>query len=273
MTSAVVCTPLRSERAALWHAVSASVVRTGRGPARRLDATGPVLVAGVAGALTDDLRPGDIVVADQLRTADAVIGSFSATLVFGALRRLGLTVRLGALLSEPRVIYRDGRKTAAASGAVAVDTESAYLARQAPAGLTVAVRSIVDTPDAPLLRPGTVWRGVRALRALRAAGPAIDQWAAATGDRRLVATDAPDSDLVLGLGCDLRPEKYRCPAYLVGEITELDLRWLARARRIAIATGPSTPPRLTEEVIRALSGLGHVFLDDAVSFTMPEEMT
>ena len=72
------------------------------------------------------------------------------------------------------------------TGALAVDTESAYLAGCAPAGRTVALRAIVDTPDAPLLRAGTVWRGVAALRALRAAAPAIDQWAAAVGDRDIL---------------------------------------------------------------------------------------
>ncbi len=200
--------------------------------------------------------------ADELCTADGVLESPSAALVFGALQRLGLPVHLGPLLSQPRVVYGEDRIAAAASGALAVDTDSAYLARQAPAGQTVAVRAIVDTPDAPLPRPGTVWRGVKALRALRAAAPAIDQWAAAAGDRRLVPAGAPDRDLVLALGSDFDREKYTCPAYLVDDIGDVDLRWLTPVRRIALATGKTTPPHLAQEVVRALSGLGRVTVDD-----------
>ena len=71
MTTALVCTPLRSERAALWRATAAPVMRTGMGPSRLVDAVGPLLVAGVAGAVTDQLRPGDLIVASDLRTADS----------------------------------------------------------------------------------------------------------------------------------------------------------------------------------------------------------
>ena len=186
MTSAVVCTPLGVEQAALRGAVSAAVLRTGAGPSGRVDATGPVLVAGVAGALTNQLRPGDLVVAEELRTADSTTPSHAAALLLGALRRLGLPVHLGPLLSREHITDGRHRAAAAATGALAVDTESAYLARHAPAGQTVALRAIVDTADAPLLRPGTAWRGITALRALRTAAPAINQWAAAAGDRQVM---------------------------------------------------------------------------------------
>jgi 4-hydroxy-3-methylbut-2-enyl diphosphate reductase len=97
-----------------------------------------------------------------------------------------LPTHFGPLLSTDRVVDGSARAAAVATGAIAVDTESAFLAAQAPAGRTVALRTIVDTPDAPLLRPGTAWRGYSALRVLRAAAPAIDAWAAATGDRELL---------------------------------------------------------------------------------------
>jgi 4-hydroxy-3-methylbut-2-enyl diphosphate reductase len=122
-------------------------------------------------------------VADELRTASGRSDSLAAPLLYGALRRLGLSAHLGPLLSCERVIDGADRALAAGSGAVAVDTESAFLAAKAPAGSTVAVRAIVDTPSAPLLRAGTVGR---AIRALRATAPAIDQWAAAVGDREVV---------------------------------------------------------------------------------------
>ncbi|MBO0879603.1 MAG: 4-hydroxy-3-methylbut-2-enyl diphosphate reductase [Mycobacterium sp.] len=80
----------------------------------------------------------------------------------------------------------DDDGAAAAFGALAVDTESADLARLSPAGQTVALRAVVDTSSAPLREPGTPWRGRAALRALRAAAPAINQWAAATGQREIL---------------------------------------------------------------------------------------
>ena len=88
MTTALVCTPLRSERAALWRATAAPVMRTGMGPSRLVDAVGPLLVAGVAGAVTDQLRPGDLIVASDLRTADSQAESHAAELLFGAVSRL-----------------------------------------------------------------------------------------------------------------------------------------------------------------------------------------
>ena len=186
MTAAVVCTPLRSEWAALHGVVSAPLRCTGRGPSGRVHSSGPVLVAGVAGALAADLRPGDLVVADLLCGPDGEFVCAAAPLLFAAVRRLGLRVRLGPVLSCDRVVWGGQRVAAAATGALAVDTESAYLAGQTTAGQTLALRAIVDTPTAPLLRPGTVGRGVAALRALRAAAPAIDQWAAAAGDREVL---------------------------------------------------------------------------------------
>jgi 4-hydroxy-3-methylbut-2-en-1-yl diphosphate reductase len=271
MTSALVCTPLRAERAALWRATSTPVVRTGMGPSRRVDVAGPILVAGVAGAATNQLRPGDLVVASELRTADATVESRAAAMLFGAVARLGLPVTFAPLFSQKRV--RDGRTPAADAGAVAVDTESAYLAAQATPGQTVALRAISDTPSAPLLRPGIVWHGLSALRALRAAAPAIDQWAAAVGDREVMLASQPAAtltewcDLILVLGSKHSPDARRLldiaeksgkPAYLVEASGAVDLRWLANARRVGVISGASAPPRLADETLRALSGLGQL---------------
>jgi 4-hydroxy-3-methylbut-2-en-1-yl diphosphate reductase len=271
MTDApVVCTPLRSERAALWHAVSAPVMRTGMGPSRRVEASGPVLVAGVAGALIDQLRPGDLVVADELRTADTTAPSHAAALLFGAVRRQGLRVHLGPLLSQERLAYGPHLAAAAPAGALAVDMESAYLAGQAPAGQTVALRAIVDTPTAPLMRPGTLWRGVKALRALRAAAHAIDQWAAAVGDRDVLLAGplsvralAERSDLVLVAGSRAvmeAAETYGKATYLVDSADAVDLRWLVGVRRLGIVSDASSPSHLVDDLVRCLSGLGSVVL-------------
>jgi 4-hydroxy-3-methylbut-2-en-1-yl diphosphate reductase len=185
-TSPLVCTPSWYERAALRGVVGAPVRHTGLRPTRAIAATGPVLVAGVAGALTDELRPGDLVVADQLRSADGATVSPATPLLFTAIRRLGLRVWLGPLLSLRHLGDGDGRVSVAASGALAADTEAGYLARRAPAGRTVALHAVVDTPSAPLRNSGTAWRGVAALLALRAAVPAVNQWAAAVGEHEIL---------------------------------------------------------------------------------------
>jgi 4-hydroxy-3-methylbut-2-enyl diphosphate reductase len=188
----LVCTPLLAEQLAVRGRVQAPLVRTGAGPSGKLPSrtpsTGPLLVAGVAGALTDDLSTGDLVVSDELRSTGARHRSDAAPLVAGALRRRGLTVHLGAVYSHDRLVRspaqrRELSERIAPHRALAVDTESAFLAARAPHGQTVAVRAIVDTPARPLIRPGTAWRGLAALRSLRAAAPVLDQWAAATGDR------------------------------------------------------------------------------------------
>jgi 4-hydroxy-3-methylbut-2-enyl diphosphate reductase len=185
MTFATICTQRWYERGALRGAVSAPLIHTGRGWSQRIAAAGPLLAAGQAAALSDELRPGDLVVADELRTPAGVMGSPAGPLLYGAVRRLGLRARVGPVLSMAHGANDDTR-VAAACGALAVDTESAYLARLSPAGQTVALRVVVDTPSAPLGGRGTPWRPLAALRALRAAAPAMNQWAAATGQREIL---------------------------------------------------------------------------------------
>src|SRR5262249_52755138 len=103
----------------------------------------------------------------------------------GELRRAGLTVHCGPMLSRPKVVEGVGRSELAASGALAVDTESAWLAPVAAAPYAV-VRSISDTAEQPLLHPGIVPNGIAALRTLRAAVPALDAWAAAVRSREIL---------------------------------------------------------------------------------------
>jgi 4-hydroxy-3-methylbut-2-enyl diphosphate reductase len=102
-----------------------------------------------------------------------------------ALRRRGLTVHVGPLVTVDHVVHDPSERAAlAATGAIAVDTESVTLL--SGAGTDVVVRAVVDSPDLPLLRPGTPIRGIRALASLRAAAPVIEQWAAAAGDHELL---------------------------------------------------------------------------------------
>jgi 4-hydroxy-3-methylbut-2-en-1-yl diphosphate reductase len=184
----VLFTPLRVEHAALCGAARGMrVVRTGMGP-RRAAATAAasahsadaVLVAGLAGAQTAHIHPGDVVVASEIRGGQA--GSVqipSAPLLAGALRRLGLTVHVGPIGSVPSIAWKT-----ADPNLLAVDMESAQLA---PASAPFAVvRAIVDTPDHPLWHPGTLLRGFAGLRVLKTCQPALQQWAAAISPREVL---------------------------------------------------------------------------------------
>jgi 4-hydroxy-3-methylbut-2-enyl diphosphate reductase len=178
-----ILTPLRSEWFALRGRVRADVVRTGRSAAARVD--GPALVAGVAGGLADEVLPGDLVVASEVRRGPEAFPSPAGALVAGGLRRAGLRVHHGPVVTSERVVDDvAARRRLAATGALAVDTESALLAD--PDGTTVVVRAVVDTPARRLWRAGTPARGLAALGALRRAAPVLDAWAAAVGDREVV---------------------------------------------------------------------------------------
>ena len=100
--------------------------------------------------------------------------------------RRGLRVSVGAVYSADAVATGAARRRLAISGALAVDTESLVLAGAASGHPFAVVRAVVDTPAHGLLTPGTAGRGLRALRALRGAAPALAEWAAATGPRVLV---------------------------------------------------------------------------------------
>jgi 4-hydroxy-3-methylbut-2-enyl diphosphate reductase len=196
MSGLLVVTALRSEYVALRRRVpDARLVRCGMGPDRvrgwlpRLDALAPdaVVVAGVAGALDPALRPGDVVVASEVRDAQGRTVLRSAALLVADLRRLGLTVHTGPVVSCDRVLGGAvERARLAATGAVAVDMESATIVRSTTHLPTAVVRVIVDTPDSPLLRLATIPAGVQALVTLRKIGPALRRWADLIGPRRVM---------------------------------------------------------------------------------------
>jgi 4-hydroxy-3-methylbut-2-en-1-yl diphosphate reductase len=148
--------------------------------ARRLLPPGPLLLVGVAGAVVPGLAPGDLVVADRvvLDGADDVVLAGAGDIA-RALRIAGLRVHLGAIGGADRVVTGPARTAWAERGAIAVDMESGVLARTGR--LAAVVRAIVDTPAHPLVSPGTLPRGSRALRALRRAAPVLSAWAAGQG--------------------------------------------------------------------------------------------
>ena len=118
------------------------------------------IATGVAGALTDGLVPGDLVLADRVMVQhDPVTEPEHLMTIEGQLlrklgRRLeaaGLRFTSGAMLSSPRVLSRGGEKRLAGkkTGAIAVDMETASIAEQANArGIDfTCLRAIIDQVD------------------------------------------------------------------------------------------------------------------------------
>ena len=190
--------PLRVEARAVGRGASGlRVERTGAGPARAAAAAArmaslpgkAMVVAGVAGALVNDLHPGDLVVADRVVDdhGQLVTDLPSATLLASALRRAGLQARTGTIASTDSLVRgRPARDALAALGAAAVDMESAAILRHPWERPVAVVRAIADTPGRDLISLSTVSGGIAALRALRAAAPVLVAWAAATEPRRVL---------------------------------------------------------------------------------------
>ena len=191
--------PLRLEaRAVNTGSGTSTVVRTGTGPARaaataeRLRNTtlpGAVAVTGVAGGLIEGLAPGTLVVADRvIDTEGALIAELpSAKLIASALRRRGLPVAVGTVVSSDRLVRGQGPRAAlAALGAIAVDMETVALLRVDWDRPVAVVRAIADTPGRELRSPATISGGRRALGSLKAAAPVLEAWSETVGERTVV---------------------------------------------------------------------------------------
>jgi 4-hydroxy-3-methylbut-2-enyl diphosphate reductase len=185
----LIAAPLAIEARALTRgpAGPVRVLRTGAGlrratlAARRLPDFDVLVVAGFGGALVPGLRPGDLFVATEVRDPTTThpcpgAGRLAAQLAAESDAR----VRVGVLLTSDHIVRGAERGMLAASGGHAVDMEAAPLVAEAAArGRPFAVvRAVVDTPDQPLLRPGTLRGGLLAYRRLRALRPALLRWAA-----------------------------------------------------------------------------------------------
>jgi 4-hydroxy-3-methylbut-2-enyl diphosphate reductase len=194
----VVVTALRSEYVALrGHVGGAQLIRCGIGApegrrwAGRLAGghTRAVAVAGVAGGLDPALATGDVVVATEVRDDRGRIVLRGAAPLAAELRRMGMRVHTGPMVSCARIAGGEHRSRLAASGALAVDMESAAVARAALTAGRVpvaVVRVVVDTAYTPVVHPATVPTGLRALLTLRRIGPALDRWASLVRPRQVL---------------------------------------------------------------------------------------
>ncbi|MEV3870179.1 1-hydroxy-2-methyl-2-butenyl 4-diphosphate reductase [Streptomyces sp. NPDC049906] len=176
-----------------------TVVRTGMGPraaARALSRAlerpalhdAAVLATGFCAGLAPGMRPGDLVVAEETRDAQGSVRcSGTGPLVAALLRQSpGRTVHTGVLIGSDHVIRGAERAALRATGAIAVDMESAVSLRTAvrapgsgsrPGPRPVAaVRVVVDAPAHELVRIGTLRGGISAFRVLRAVLPVFSEW-------------------------------------------------------------------------------------------------
>lgn len=197
MTELTVCAPLGLEARALRRGLqgvdSVRVVRTGYGPARAAVAAGGIAstvgqlaVAGVGGSLSSDLQAGDVVVATSVTDGTTTIECPSAPLLAGELRRAGLRVATGPIVTVGHLVREGEHDALAASGAIAVDMESAPLLAAAGQRPAAVIRAISDIPGRSVLSPRTVPGGLAALRTLRQAAPVLARWAAAAGSRQVL---------------------------------------------------------------------------------------
>ncbi len=195
--------PMRLEARAVGRgAPGALVARTGTGAGRAAAGAAThraaalaggvraVAVTGVAGGLSASLGCGDVVVADRVLRPDASLVAEipAAALVAGALRRDGLTVAVGAVVSTARLVRDDRQRQALAeaTGALAVDLETVALLADDWGRPTAVVRVVADAPGRRLVSPATASDLARALRVLQRTAPAVERWAAAVRPRTVV---------------------------------------------------------------------------------------
>jgi 4-hydroxy-3-methylbut-2-enyl diphosphate reductase len=145
------------------------------------------LIAGVCGALDPGLEPGDVVLASELRTAVKTLPCPDPTILAGVLRRGGLRVHVGPIVSSTGLVFGERRRELALAGALAVDMESAWLADDARAQPLTTLRVVLDTPRYEFHHPARAAIAARrAFRALREASSLLEAWARALGPREVV---------------------------------------------------------------------------------------
>ncbi|HEX4034084.1 MAG TPA: 4-hydroxy-3-methylbut-2-enyl diphosphate reductase [Solirubrobacteraceae bacterium] len=168
------------------------VEKIGMGPRRARAAASlggerHALIAGICGALDESLEPGDVILASELRTPERTLPCPDPTVLAGVLRRGGLRVHIGPILSSTGLIFGERRRELALQGALAVDMESAWLADEGRAAPLTTLRVVLDTPRHEFHRPARAAVATRrAFRALREASSLLEGWAGALAQREVV---------------------------------------------------------------------------------------
>jgi 4-hydroxy-3-methylbut-2-en-1-yl diphosphate reductase len=137
-----------------------------------------VAVLGFCGALSEDLEPGDVVLASEVRGNAEPLQCQPLQQLGKELAGAALAVREGPIVSVPKMSRGAARAALAEDGSIAVDMESAWLAPAAAGRPFAVLRAVVDTPSRELVRFSTVPGGIRAYRALVRAARALESWAA-----------------------------------------------------------------------------------------------
>ncbi|MFF9867160.1 1-hydroxy-2-methyl-2-butenyl 4-diphosphate reductase [Streptomyces sp. NPDC013953] len=169
-----------------------TVLRTGMGPANAEKAVAralageplrdaAVVASGFCAGLAPGMHPGDLVVAGETRGPGGPAACTGTDLLVEALGRAvpGRTVHTGPLTGSDHVVRGPERADLRATGAIAVDMESAATlgaALGAGARPVAAVRVVVDAPEHELVRIGTVRGGISAFLVLRSVLPAFFEW-------------------------------------------------------------------------------------------------
>lgn len=169
-----------------------TVLRTGMGPAAAERSVtrvladpalhgAAVLATGFCAGLAPGMHPGDLVVAEETRDPRGTVPCVGTELLVKELMRAvpGRTVHTGPLTGSDHVVHGHERSDLLATGAIAVDMESAATllsAVRAAERPVAAVRVVVDAPGHELVRIGTVRGGISAFRVLRSVLPAFYEW-------------------------------------------------------------------------------------------------
>jgi nucleoside phosphorylase len=140
-----------------------------------------VLATGFCAGLAPGMHPGDLVVADETCDPRRTVPCTGTELLVKELARTlpGRTVHTGPLIGSDHVVRGPERSDLRATGAIAVDMESAATLLSAVRGgarPVAAVRVVVDAPEHELVRIGTVRGGISAFRVLRSVLPTFFEW-------------------------------------------------------------------------------------------------
>ncbi|HEV3047576.1 MAG TPA: hypothetical protein VGY13_09465 [Solirubrobacteraceae bacterium] len=192
MSDLLLAAPMRIEAALISSAGHGRLVRkTGMGPGRSRAAVAELtgapasamLVLGFCGGLDEDSVPGEVIVAEEVYSAEdeghppeRVRCELAGALVQRLAGR-GMKVCAGEVVCVSRLALGERRAQLHERGAIAVDMESVWLAAGAGERPFGVVRIVLDSPRHELLRVQALGGALRAALALRRVAGALHGWA------------------------------------------------------------------------------------------------